>query len=82
MADQKLAISIGTEVARLLHAELDEISTAVAHDLGQVSFSVTCVFYRDKEDNLLAKIEPRKRIPMPSIELKLNSVGGQLTLFE
>ncbi len=82
MADTALASRIATEIARLLHGELNEISRAVARNTGQVSFSATCVFSRSKDDVLQCKIEPRKRIPILPVVLKLDTVNGQLSLFE
>ena len=67
MADTQLASTIATEIARMLHGELDEISRAVARDTGQVSFSATCTFHRDKEGVLQCKIQPRKGIPMSPV---------------
>jgi len=81
MADSHLAAEIGSQFARLLHRELDEIGRACSMDVDQVSFSVTCVFFRDKHGDLLARLEPRKRIPQPPIELKLAMRGTQLELF-
>ena len=82
MADSKLASEIGANVARLLYAELDEIGEAVSLELGQVSFSVTCIFFKDKDGNIQAKLEPRKRIPQMPVTLKLLQYGKQLSLFE
>ena len=82
MADSKLASEIASHVARMIHSQLDEISKAVAQDVGQVSFSTTATFKRDKDGNLLCAIQPRKRIPMEPAELKLTQVAGQLSLFE
>jgi hypothetical protein len=81
MADTQLAAEIGSQFARLLHGELDEIGKACEMDIGQVSFSVTCVFSRDKHGELTARLEPRKRIPQAPIELKLTIRHGQLELF-
>jgi len=82
MADSKLASEIGVHVARLVHAELDEIGRAVALDVGQVSFSVTCIFERDKHGALTAKLQPRKRIPQRDLSIKLFSRGTNLELFD
>jgi hypothetical protein len=82
MADSKLASEIGVHVARLVHAELDEIGRAVSLDVGQVSFSVTCTFQRDKEGVLTVRLQPRKRIPQADIDIKLVVSNGQLSLFE
>lgn len=82
MADSKLASEIGAHVARLIYDDLDEIANAVNLDLGQVSFSVTCTFQRDKEGVLTARLAPRKRIPQADVSLKLSLRSGQLSLFE
>ncbi len=82
MADAKLALEVGTEVAKMLHASLDEISAAVDRSDGQVSFSVTCAFLRGPDNDLKVKLTPRKRIPLPAVEIKIAVINRQLTLFE
>jgi len=82
MPDSQLASEIGANVARLVYADLDEIGRAVDLEVGQVSFSVTCVFFRDKEGVVKVRLEPRKRIPQAVIEIKLGMRSGQLSLFD
>jgi len=84
----KLAVHLGGKFAKLIGPRLDEIGMAVSGQQRQASFSVTAEFKpvgkADNPDNDLYRIslKPRLRTPDEAIQIDLQMVDGQLSLYE
>ncbi|MEE9471216.1 MAG: hypothetical protein V3W32_05800 [Gemmatimonadota bacterium] len=84
---QKLAIHLGGHFARLIGPRLAEIVAAVEGQQRQASFSVTAeikpIGKAANPDGDLYKIslKPRLRTPDEAVEINLQMVDGQLSLY-
>jgi hypothetical protein len=85
---QKLAIHLGGQFAKLIGPRLSEIVAAVEGQERQASFSVTAEFKpigkaKNPEGDLYKiMLKPRLRTPDEAIEINLQMVDGQLSLYE
>lgn len=76
----ELAQTIAREYAGMLEASLERIGNAVEEEERNASFTATVAF-RHTKHGLVAKLEPRERIPLPALEFRLSQDGNQLSLF-
>jgi len=85
---KRLAVHLGGTFARLIENRLQEIGVAVSGEQRQASFSVTAEFKpvgkSANPDGDLYKIsmKPRLRTPDEAIEINLQMVDGQLSLYD
>jgi hypothetical protein len=83
MADSKIAGTIGTEYARMLHAIVPKIESALKRGQVRASFTVTAKFNVNSQTGGVDVIlSQTASIPMDSANFKLNYNSGQLSLFE
>lgn len=82
MADSKLAATIGTEYARMLHHILPRIEDALSRGRSSATFSVSAKFRVAKDGEVTVKMSQSASIPMDSMAFKLSLRSGQLSLFQ
>jgi hypothetical protein len=63
-------------------ASLPRVSEALERDIRQASISVTCEFRYGAGDVLQVTMNPRERIPLTPVQIKLTVQDGQLSLFQ
>ena len=82
MPDSRLAATMGAECARMIHASLARIETAISQGGKKATLTVKVVFSVGKSGVIEATLQPTEAIPMDSTTLKLAYRGNQLELFE
>jgi len=82
MADSKMAATIGTEYARMLHHILPRIEDALSRGKSTASFTVACRFRVAKNGEVQATLAQTASIPLDNTSFKLSLRSGQLSLFE
>jgi len=82
VADNRVAGTIGTEYARMLHQILPKIEEAIKRGQKTASFTVAAKFRVGPQGAIDVILSQTATIPMDSQRFKLSFNSGQLSLFE
>ena len=82
MADSRLAGTIGTEYARMLHQIIPKMEDAIRRGQKVASFTVTAKLRVGARGAIDVTLSQTASIPMESATFKLSYNDGQLSLFE
>lgn len=80
-ADEELAARVGGEIARLLLEALPRMGRALDTGRNGVGFTANVQFRKRRDDILYCTLKAGPQIPPLAIDIKVDLIGDQLSLF-